>query len=88
MWEKNEREENDATESLYFGNDFVEIGESWGKKKICLILVMVLLKNERGERKNCLHFHKIGGREAREKNLSLCFIWLFFNLSKIYPTVL
>ena len=87
LWEKNMREKRITwPKVLYFGNDIAEIGERWGKK-IVWFLAMVLLKNERREIFFFffLHFGKIGGREEREKNLSLCFIWIFLIFQKFIP---
>ena len=74
-----EREENDVTKSLYFGNDIAEIGERW-ENKICLILAMVLLKNERGKRRKKLFaFWKIWWKRGeREKKIISLFYLKFF----------
>ena len=87
MWEKNEREENDATESLYFGNDFAEIGESWGKKKLFDFGNGIAKKWERREKKLFAFSQNWWKRGERKKFISLFYL-TFFNVSKIYPIVL
>ena len=64
------------------------------KKKNCLILAMVLLKNERGERIYLfiiiiiiiiLHFGKIGGRGERKKIYLFVLLEFFLIFQKFIP---